>query len=442
MSKLIALGNEVIEFPDTMSDSDIEKALQAQNQPASKSFGDYAADAGQGLLKGLQYAQKAGGLAVAKQIQPSLVALNALMGGKGNASLSGEEIKNALLNKNDFNLTNYIKRASGGPDWYAETAGTVGEMIADPLNLVPAEKAFKYIPGLKGGASLLEKGGKSLYKSAFKKLDEISTEFNKLPISEIMAKYGITGTAKTVRKKANELRDALMSKRNDIINKASDMSEGKKIINTQEVLKPVYDKALELAKNEDLASAALKEAKIIKKQMDKRLVSLKEAQTLKESVGMSTPKTAFDPEGTAAVTGILKKMRGGAYKTAIEDTASQIVPEAGDIIKTTNAEWSALKTAAKPLRNIAKSATNKNIFTSVDPLVATLGFGAGTSGGHGIEGALLAFAAKKAADLSKTMGFRTIAGKGLQEIPFSDALIRNVLAGYASESPYATLGRE
>jgi len=35
MSKLIALGNEVIEFPDTMSDSDIEKALQAQSRPES-----------------------------------------------------------------------------------------------------------------------------------------------------------------------------------------------------------------------------------------------------------------------------------------------------------------------------------------------------------------------------------------------------------------------
>ncbi len=402
----------MVENPDAFSIDEIKKAHDEVN---SNSLLDT-------VKKGLDFTQRVAAGTAAKALETPLTLLSPLI-----SNITGKVV-DPQVKELPKSLSSYLAQSTGiQENPYTKAMGFVGEAAADPLNIVPLPK----VPLLGGLGKQTEKLGSMVYKSAFKKIDEMARTLGKKNVpSELFEKAGTKGVGTT-----KKMYSTLVSMKNNALDTVKNTIEkvnDKANVNLAETFKPVVKQLTEMLDNPEIANVAQKELEIINQQIGKGLVSLKQAQKMKQVIGKITPKTSFDPEGTSSVVAQIKKMKAESLKNAIIDSANKAEAGAGNIINEANQVFSTLQTVAKPLRNIAKSATNKNAITSVDAiLTGALGLGTGN-----VKTALGALAIKKAADASKTTIGRTLGGTAIKNVvaPYTDALARKGIYEYGIEN--------
>lgn len=123
--------------------------------------------------------------------------------------------------------------------------GFAGDVVADPTTWVPAlkgTKAVKYVGELwdkipkNFATDLLEKagrlstsgvtdsmksGGKAMYKSGLKDMDQATKMMGQAPVSDVLWDHGITGSAETIRQKSLQLAADLREKAKDMTSRAA-----------------------------------------------------------------------------------------------------------------------------------------------------------------------------------------------------------------------------
>lgn len=312
--------------------------------------------------------------------------------------------------------------------------------------LTPAEKLVQY--GARPVGAGLEDLGKTLYKSGFKKVDQVADQFNKIPASEVLFNEGITGTNKAVAKKSNALIDNLRRQQSQIL---AEVDKKVPAANVDEALKPLRERIAAYEASKDPvkmeAAQALKDdlqtyealkarpAQSVSTQVPSSILDAQgrpvmntvtenipsvipptpsQLSGMKSTVQNSIPQKAWK-EGAMTNAEYMsgRKDLGRGLRAETENLATQASPELGQALKNTNAKMGSLLSVGNTLDQEAMKGINKNIITSVDPIVMALEHG----------GAMLP--AKKAIDLSKTTWFRTNAGRGLYDLGnYGDLMLR------------------
>ena len=369
-------------------------------------------------------------------------------------------------------------------------AGFVGDVVTDPLTygtlgiapaLKAAGRAMQETPWLrlagKGVENVapavlnpategLQPLGKSIYKSAFGQLDELSRQKGKIPVSDVLWRNKISGTAPQIGKKAVELLpkyEALTKQYIDMIDAAGiagnlqgavqkgidyanrlklsripeEQAAGQTLLN---IIKTKYGPMFESPAIEITpAVTPVKKFNPITLKTDTIIPEAQpilipgvgpatagEMQRLKQLSGASlSPKEweMLSPQSRDMVTRG-QKIIGGGLKSEVEGMAGKVSPALEAGLKSANADQAALITAAKKLNANALSAYNKKLVTPVDMITYSVGEGLGEGGKHA---GMTAVALKKLGDLYKTPLMRTTAGRGvynLGAIPGMDEFLR------------------
>jgi hypothetical protein len=280
--------------------------------------------------------------------------------------------------------------------------GFVGDAALDPLSYVAAEA--------KPVGELVESGGKKVYKSALKKVDERLVEKNTKPLSDVLIENGApVGSAKGLAKKADKIKEGLLKERGDIYGKIND--SGNKV----DVLKAMdssIDKGQGLLRKYPAADEQIADLEtwLLKhgKQGDQIPVDL--ASDWKSGLYDSLPQSAFDPHGRAVpIAKDYQKAFARGLKQEIEAAGERAEPGLGKRVESINEDVGSLIQSKKPSLNEIRKENTKNWVSSVD------GMGAGMAAASPHVGVPI-LAAKKLADLSKTSLFRTAAGRGLIDL--------------------------
>lgn len=378
----------------------------------------------------------------------SIVGGNALLGALGKVPFIGS----ALTAAPEANLlTKIIKSGAGGAalgaaqnpesgnldDWNARLHNTELGGILGSGTTAAVEGLTPYI----GDA------GKWLYKQAFKNSDLAAEDINAQPMSDVLNKYGIWGTGKSIRKQTIDLIKKLGNKANGIVDEASQTSGPADLEN---VMAPANERLAEAmgVPNERQAAKAAQSAlenkyapfapqeasqtsKIVQTGVDPMgspiyenvtestpgnpgldLKNLnKNKKSLYKDIGDTAYKnrTGVPVNATPFETEIMKKEALGS-KNEIERLVDAATPGAGEDLASTNSDLSPLLTkgAKQELRKMSKAG---NPFGFSDLL--TLGGAAAET--HQPEAALKILLAKKLGyDLPKTELFKTGVGTLLQ----------------------------
>jgi DNA-binding ferritin-like protein len=357
-------------------------------------------------------------------------------------------------------------------------AGLIMDVASDPLTYASAgiAPAAKYLGKgaqvLKGATSvagnLTSKVGNSMYKSGLKNIDKFAADFGKVGAqapSEVLAKYNISGTNKTIQKKANEQMSNLKSQYDSIVDEATKTIEATQATNggapvfnmkeatatAQERINAVlnaekkdpilFEQAQEaqrvLDKYTSLDYAPAREQVInttkvsplldqygqkivstsqeLKKIPGSRAVTPTEAKGFKESLYKTIPNSAWDNLSKSDFGKQFTKDLAVGMKDQTEK-AVQMTTGRGAELNQVGQDLGTLLTSRKAIRNEAKKGTTKDLLTSVDGLAAAY--------------SPQMFLMKKGADLSKTTGFRTTVGKKIKDAGRSgwvDPLVRQTL---------------
>lgn len=334
-------------------------------------------------------------------------------------------------------------------------AGFVGDVATDPLTygslgIAPAAKyATKALAGSKYGGNLASKLlsvvpkvtnpateglkplGKTMYKSGFKPIDAVSAKYNKIPASEIAWKYGMTGTNKNIAKQADEVLTKLGKKKSDILERV-DAAGIKPDLDAAFSKADNYASQLEASRNADRIDAAQALRSEAKRYKDPLLpkdelgaASIKDLESVKQSMYGGLPQSAYK-SGTQSASDLGKvaqKQMSRGVKEEIENTVAKLDPKLKPEFTGLNDEMGGLLSTAAAFDKEALKGTNKNLLTSVDPMLVSGVKAASGSMGDGVW----ALVAKKLADLSKTTAGRTTAGRAiynLGDIPGMDAFLR------------------
>lgn len=262
--------------------------------------------------------------------------------------------------------------------------------------------------------NLLKLMGKKVYQSAFKEPDKVTKMYGKKPVSDIFFEKGFTGTTGKALEVGENLIDDLVKQQRQIL---ADIDKAVPEANLDEALMPLKNKIDELRASRDpvkiqAADALAEDLATYQsiKATNPAPITPSQMSAMKTSAQNVLPKTAYSQE-IAKMNPIYmqgKKALGAGLRQEVQRVAEQASPELGQSLLGVNTDLSSLLSAGKALSKEASKGMNKNMLTSVDPMVAALGQ---TSGA-----ALPALAGKKAADLSKTTLFRTNLGRGLYEL--------------------------
>jgi len=112
------------------------------------------------------------------------------------------------------------------------TGGFVGDVALDPLTylslgVVPAaKKAGSFIraattPAVTGAKAISRKAGPAIYKSGLKAIDEFVSRYGKKPVSDVLMKYGVTGSAQDILTHMDDLGKKLFEERQGILRRGS-----------------------------------------------------------------------------------------------------------------------------------------------------------------------------------------------------------------------------
>lgn len=306
-----------------------------------------------------------------------------------------------------------------------DVAGFAGDVALDPLTYLSlgALPALKYGGKAAKAATALSKptakltsgAGKALYKSGFKKIDEKVAEKGKKKLfSDLMLEHGVTGTNKTVQKKAAKIADNLLEKRTNIFNKLD--ADGV-TVDMENIFSGVMKSNDELAKVPGMKKMASKMDDAVLDLMDEGNVSVSNLSKAKTLFYDSLPANAFSANGTLKSSyQKFEKKVANSMKTAIEEAAEKSQKGLGKKVAGINEDLGSLLTARKPMAVEVGKANTKNAVTSVDSALAFASPGT--------------LAAKKAGDIGKTTVFRTKTGKALKGLGDSgagDILLRSAI---------------
>lgn len=315
--------------------------------------------------------------------------------------------------------------------------GIAYETLTDPLTYlslgtVPLAKRL-----MGGAGKLTEKAGKYAYKAGFKRPDVVSETFSKTPLSDVMLKYGVTGSNKQIQKQSTELVNQLMNKRGQLMAQAQAAGATPDI---QRALNPARDFANKLAKHRDEEIADAGKTLLDRIRSKERLGAIPEQVSTKnvptglvsqtgepitKQVSEVTQKAMppasieelsdvksfiYEGIGPEAYNKIkdtptakeFEKQLARGIKEEIERSADEAVEGAGKEIAQINDEVGSILSDRKIMNQEALKEVNQNMITPVDAL-ALMGGGP----------AMLA--AKKLADASKRTLLRTKGGMGLMK---------------------------
>ena len=324
-----------------------------------------------------------------------------------------------------------------------DIAGFGLDVATDPLSLLTGGQTGAIRAAATPLKSATRTGGKKLFKSAFKKLDEVAARKGKqTPPSDVLLKHGIAGSNKAVEEKTFKLLGQLKGQRDSMLDAAEDAGA---FVDVKEAVKPVKEKIEQIKKGrnafkKDIAQSVERQVKKIEKSAPKpeqilrrkvpgkkasameklmgvkdqpatftekvipaeKPLSLMEASDIKTSIRDAIGDSAFDQTKKTTLGQSLLLDLGRGFQESVEKSANRAVPGLGDSIKATNDELGTLLTVRQTLTKEAEKAGRKNLFTSVD--------------GALLLGAPGAFLGKKGADVLKTTGFRSRTGKLLNQL--------------------------
>lgn len=280
-------------------------------------------------------------------------------------------------------------------------AGFVGDAITDPTSLAFMGAGGKVRgPGLVGKSA--EKAGESVYKSAFKKVDERLLEKGKKPLSNVLLEEGApTGTTKTIAKKVSELSEQTGQKRagmyQQVTEGGSGVDLGHPLPKAEQVLKELRGKPTRKAKAlaDDLEE-------MMKDYKDQGKVNVDKLSEWKTDLYDDLPETAFAGGKLKGPAKRFQKALAEDFRQAIVDAGNFSKEGLGTAIDQTNEKWGSLLSSEKPLALQVRRGNTPNLGTSVDGILLGTGHAA-------------AIPIKKGFDLSKTTFARTNAGKGLMK---------------------------
>lgn len=298
-------------------------------------------------------------------------------------------------------------------------AGKVGESVG-PALLNPATEGLQPL-------------GKTMYKAGFKPLDAVSEKFGKEPVSDIAWRYNMGGTNKKIASQANDVLDKLRGQKNQIL---EDVSNSGVKPNLESAFGPAEKHAsqLEASRNADrldAAGALRQEINRYKEPLYPNVdiqnpvstPGIKDLESVKQSMYGGLPQTAYKSGTRSAqdLGNVAQKQMARGVKEEIENTVGAYDPNLKPQFQNINSDMGGLLTTGAALDKEALKGTNKNLITSVDPIVYGL---YRSPEGHGDVWTL---ALKKLADLSKTTAGRTTAGRSLYNfgnIPGMDEFLR------------------
>lgn len=285
-----------------------------------------------------------------------------------------------------------------------DLGGLAVDIATDPLTAL--SRAGKY------GANIVDIGaeatGKKMFKSGVKKIDQVVAEKGAKPFSDVLIENKISGTTNNIRQESEQLLNKTKAER-DILHAAADSAGA--VVDPNIAFKEALEKAIKLGETDPgYKKLAEQLQKKIGSYMEYGAVPLSQASEWKTNLYNSMPKSAYDSFGTikGPAAKIEKSMANG-LRSEIELAGDASVPGLGQEIASKNETMQTLLTARKPLKAAAKSAKNINAITSIDVMLG----GAGLAASHNPTTAALLLAAKKAGDVSKTTGFRTVGGEAL-----------------------------
>jgi hypothetical protein len=310
-------------------------------------------------------------------------------------------------------------------------AGFVGDVALDPLTylsfgasgaakqaaktgtkLTKTQKATRAITN--PIEALSEYAGKGIYKSGLKRIDQEAAKFGKEPVSDVLMKYGIAGSAKSIYNQMDDLAAKLSSEANNIIQEAAEKGA---TVSMKDAMKIAQDRVGKLRAPRDPKLSPIADSldDEIKKYLDLdprnaggilpegRPVTAAEANTYKQSIYKGMPKGAYQEmlsgKKPAYLAGEKDMARG--LREGVESAVTATTGRGGELAQLNDELGRILTTADKQQLEAFKEA-NKNMMTSVDAPLAFLSPWAAVT--------------KKAADIAKMTGTRTRTGKAMTKL--------------------------
>jgi len=398
-----------------------EKSEEIKTPADEEDFWDKAINAAQYAIKGLDY-----------------------LGGVTRAGIFGseEDIKSAadITSKEIAPSTSeYLEKKGILKDspWIRGAVGFAGDVLLDPttyatLGLSALSKAGKlgkiglqksvgksgiraYRTALTPATAAVEKGGKKLYKSAFKRVDE-AAKYKKakqaLPPSEVMWKYRVTGSRDVMADKTDEVLDKLFTYRKALDEKASKLGARVSSYDALENAKNVVDDFGRIGKQPYYNKAAKKLAKTLDEWepyfKQNPVLRIEDAQKIKSNMASSVSPALFSKE----VAPIEARTFRDAIRTMDKGFKDQIIKQAnkvsrqrnyrvngrllGDEIKRVEKEMHSLLVGRKSLRQLSKADAQREIFNTTESILASMA----------ITGYPYPFITKKFSDFMRRQGSR------------------------------------
>lgn len=237
--------------PKAKVKSDREVIENAMNGPSLK-------DVGSGALKALDYLGGLGRTAVGslgnltgKKVVTADDAIQALL---GNAPGSAEMLERAGVPEGaSANLFPELPipftdiRVGKGKTSMRDVGGLALDIATDPLTYLTfgtsgAAKAARPV------SSLLEKAGEKTYKSGLKRIDQEVAKYGKSPVSDVLMKNRIAGSANSVYEQMDELGEQLLKERNEILSAAKEAGAE---VSMKEAMIPVQERIASMRASRD-----------------------------------------------------------------------------------------------------------------------------------------------------------------------------------------------
>ena len=123
-----------------------------------------------------------------------------------------EDYKRALEGRAPT-MSEFAEREGAEPGLATGAAGMAGDILFDPLTYMTFGTS-----ALRRGA---ERTGKALYKSGLKELDIEASFYDKEPVSDLLMREGVTGSAEQIQKRMDDLAAGYLKERDSILKEAT-----------------------------------------------------------------------------------------------------------------------------------------------------------------------------------------------------------------------------
>jgi len=266
------------------------------------------------------------------------------------------------------------------------------------------------------GGALLAKGmtavGKPIYRSGLKRIDQEVAKYGKEPVSDILEKEGVWGSAKNIQEQMDLLANIKANKANKYIEQATEAGGQ---VSMQEAMKPTLERIADIKASRSPVTAPLADelTALSNQFLDLEKPSLEgipgivtpqQGLQFKQELYQGVPKGAWNENAKNTAWNVAQKEMARGMKEATESSVGKTLsPFEQAQYSQLNDELGRLLTSKEKQMMQANVEGNRNIVTPVDAMIGA------SSGG------LPMLALKKAADVAKLTGPRTAVGMGLQK---------------------------